>query len=358
MFKMEIKTGNGDMLKQIEELKTKAQDELDQISNASDLETWRVRYLGKKSPLTQILRGLAGLSVEEKKAVGSAANALKVSLEDILRGREQQLKNSQLIEAAARETLDVTLPGRRPPVGHIHPITQTLQEICDIFSSMGFQVMDGPEVELEYYNFDALNIPEGHPSRDKMSSSWIDYTDEQGKRPMLLRTHNTSVSARALASMKPPIRVISPGKVYRYEASDATHTSMFHQIDGVAVDKNITMADLKGTIYEFARRFFGEDRKVRFRCDYFPFVEPGVEMAVECAVCKGKGCRLCGNSGYIEIGGAGMTHPEVLRKAGLDPDVYQSFAFGMGIERQPMLRYGIEDIRLFYNSDLRFLQQF
>jgi phenylalanyl-tRNA synthetase alpha chain len=346
------------MLNQIEELKAIAQEELDRTSNAADLEAWRVRFLGKKSQLTQILRGLADLSIEEKKAVGSAANVLKMALEENLKSKEQQLRTAQIIEAAAKETLDVTLPGRRPPAGHIHPITQTLQEISDIFASMGFQIKDGPEVELEYFNFDALNIPEGHPSRDKMSSSWIDYTDETGKKPMLLRTHNTCVSARALASMKPPIRVISPGKVYRYEASDATHTSMFHQIDGIAVDKNITMADLKGTIYEFARRFFGEDRKVRFRCDFFPFVEPGVEMAVECAVCKGKGCRLCSNSGYIEIGGAGMTHPEVLRRAGLDPEVYQSFAFGMGIERQPMLRYGIEDIRLFYNSDLRFLQQF
>jgi len=191
-----------------------------------------------------------------------------------------------------------------------------------------------------------------------MSSSWIDFKDEKGQRSMLLRTHTTSVSARVLAAMKPPIRVISPGKVYRYEASDATHTSMFHQIDGVAVDKNITMADLKGVLFEFARRFFGENRKARFRCDFFPFVEPGVEMAIECGVCQGKGCRLCSNSGYIEILGAGMTHPEVLRKAGVDPEAYQSFAFGMGIERLPMLRYGIDDIRLFYGSDLRFLRQF
>jgi phenylalanyl-tRNA synthetase alpha chain len=346
------------MLNQIEEIRTRAQTELEQTSDPAGLEAWRVRYLGKKSQLTQVLRGLAELSIEEKKAVGAAANELKIALEKSFKEKELMLKTTLLVEAAARETLDVTLPGRRAPAGHLHPITQTMDEICSIFGSMGFQVMDGPEVELEYFNFDALNIPEGHPSRDKMSSSWIDYADETGKRPMLLRTHNTCVSARALAKMTPPIRVISPGKVYRYEASDATHTSMFHQIDGIAVDKNITMADLKGTIYEFARRFFGEERKVRFRCDFFPFVEPGVEMAVECAVCKGKGCRLCGNSGYIEIGGAGMTHPEVLRRAGLDPDVYQSFAFGMGIERQPMLRYGIEDIRLFYGSDLRFLQQF
>jgi phenylalanyl-tRNA synthetase alpha chain len=346
------------MLNQLETIKFRAQQELENVKEAAELENWRVRYLGKKSELTQVLRGLSGLSIEEKKDVGSAANALKIFLEESFKQKESKLKEAQITAAAAKEIVDVTLPGRRPPIGHLHPITQTVNEICDIFSSMGFQIMEGPEVELEYFNFDALNIPEEHPSRDDMSSSWIDYVDETGRRPMLLRTHTTSVSARALANMKPPIRVISPGKVYRYEASDATHTSMFHQIDGIAVDKNITMADLKGTLYEFAQRFFGEGRKVRFRCDFFPFVEPGVEIAVECAICHGKGCRLCGNSGWIEIGGAGMTHPEVLRKAGLDPEEYQSFAFGMGIERNPMVRYGIEDIRLFYGSDIRFLKQF
>jgi phenylalanyl-tRNA synthetase alpha chain len=346
------------MLNQIEEIKNRALAELVDINDVPSLESWRVRYLGKKSELTQQLRGLAALSIEEKKAVGSAANQLKITLEEKLQLKEKDLKESTFLAQAVKESVDITLPGRRPPTGHLHPITQTIYEICDIFNSMGFQILDGPEVELEYFNFDALNIPAGHPSRDNMSSSWIDYTDEKGKRPMLLRTHNTCVSARAMASMKPPIRTISPGKVYRYEATDATHLPMFHQIDGVAVDKNITMADLKGTLYEFSRRFFGENRKVRFRCDFFPFVEPGVEMSIECGVCKGSGCRLCGNSGYIEILGAGMTHPEVLRRAGLDPEVHQSFAFGMGIERLPMLRYGIDDIRLFYGSDLRFLQQF
>jgi phenylalanyl-tRNA synthetase alpha chain len=346
------------MLDQIQAMESRARQELEKANDAAALESWRVSYLGKKSELTQILRGLANLPIEQKKVVGSAANQLKITLEELFNQKEKSLRESQVLTAAVRQAVDITLPGRRPPIGHLHPITQTILEICDIFTSMGFQITDGPEVELEYFNFDALNIPAGHPSRDNMSSSWIDYTDEMNKRPLLLRTHNTSVSARVLASMKPPIRVVSPGKVYRYEASDATHTSMFHQIDGVAVDKNITMADLKGVLYEFARRFFGENRKARFRCDFFPFVEPGVEMAIECGVCQGKGCRLCGNSGYIEILGAGMTHPEVLRRAGLDPEAYQSFAFGMGIERLPMLRYGIDDIRLFYGSDLRFLRQF
>jgi len=223
---------------------------------------------------------------------------------------------------------------------------------------MGFQIVEGPEVEWDYYNFEALNIPEEHPARDTMSTSWVDKQTDSEERPRLLRTHTTSVTARTIESMKPPIRVIEPGKVYRYEASDATHVPMFHQIDGVAVDKDITMADLKGTLYEFARRFFGEERKVRFRGDYFPFVEPGVEMAIECLVCSGKGCRLCGNSGWIEILGAGMTHPQVLQRGGIDPEVYHSFAFGIGIDRLPMLRYGIDDVRLFYSNDLRFLRQF
>jgi len=346
------------MLNQIQEIKTRAIQELGEINKSPDLDAWRVRYLGKKSELTQVLRNLATLSADEKKVVGSAANVLKNELEGAYQNREQELKQAELLAVSAKESIDITLPGRRSPVGHIHPITQTVQEICAIFASMGFKIVEGPEVELEYYNFDALNIPAGHPSRDNMNSSWIDYTDDEGKRSMLLRTHNTCVSARNLASMKPPIRTVSPGKVYRYEASDATHTSMFHQIDGVAIDKNITMADLKGTLFEFARRFYGPERKARFRCDFFPFVEPGVELAIECAVCKGSGCRLCSNSGYIEVAGAGMTHPEVLRKAGLDPEEYQSYAFGIGIERLPMLRYGIDDIRLFFNGDVRFLQQF
>lgn len=346
------------MLSQLEEIKLRSLEELTKVNEMAGLEAWRVRYLGKKSDLTLVLRGLANLSVEEKRVVGANANTLKNILEESYKNKEQSLRESQILVSAAKEMVDISLPGRRPPTGHLHPITQTLQEICDIFVSMGFQISDGPEVELEYFNFEALNIPEGHPSRDNMSSSWIDHKDEMGNRSMLLRTHCTSNSARALASMKPPIRVLSPGKVYRYEATDATHLSMFHQVDGVAVDKHITLADLKGTLYEFAKRFFGEDRKVRFRCDFFPFVEPGVEVAIDCAVCRGKGCSLCHNSGWIEVGGAGMTHPEVLRRAGLDPEIYQSFAFGMGIERMPMLRYGIDDIRLFYSSDLRFLQQF
>jgi len=346
------------MSPEIEELKQNALRELEAVTSLKELESWRVRYLGRKGELTMILRGLAELPPEERKVIGAPVNVAKANLEDSFKQKEQSLREVQLAALAEGKAIDITLPGRPFPTGRLHPITQTLHEICDIFVSMGFQVVEGPEVEWNFYNFEALNIPKEHPARDTMSTSWVDFETEGGDRPMLLRTHTTSVSARIIETMSPPIRVVEPGKVYRYEASDATHTPMFYQFDGLAVDKGITMADLKGTLYEFARRFFGEDRKVRFRCDYFPFVEPGVEMAIECSVCSGNGCRLCGNSGWIEILGAGMTHPQVLQRGGIDPEVYTSFAFGMGIERLPMLRYGINDIRLFYGSDLRFLRQF
>jgi phenylalanyl-tRNA synthetase alpha chain len=344
------------MTERIEELKQQALGELEKIGNDRDLESWRVHYLGKKSPLTQILRSLSALSIEERKVIGAAANRLKALLEDNAAHKGQALRDASLISAEAKEFIDISLPGRPYPAGHLHPITQTIDEMCEIFTSMGFQVIEGPDVEWDYYNFEALNIPAEHPARDSMSTFWID--TEKGQRQPLLRTHTTAVTARTLEKMEPPIRAVEPGRLFRYEASDATHVPMFTQIDGIAVDKGITMADLKGTLYEFSRRFFGDDRKVRFRVDYFPFVEPGVELAVECIVCKGGGCRLCGNSGWIEILGAGMTHPDVLRRAGIDPEVYTSFAFGIGVERPHMLRYGVDDIRLYFSNDLRFLRQF
>ena len=345
------------VLKQLDELKEKVLAELGGIGGARELEAWRIRYLGKKSQLNEILRGLSSLPIDERKAVGAAANRLKVELEDNL-SQKRKFLGQRRTESDKEERLDVSLPGRRPPVGRLHPVTQVINEMSQIFISMGFQVLEGPEVEWDYYNFEALNIPKEHPARDTMATLWVDYETEDGNRPMLLRTHTSPMQIRVMEKVQPPLRVVVPGKVYRYEAKDATHIPMFYQIEGFAVDKNITMADLKGTLYEFARRFFGRDRKVRFRCDYFPFVEPGVEMAIECAVCKGSGCRLCGNSGWIEILGAGMVHPRVLERVNIDPEVYSGFAFGMGIERIPMLRYGIDDIRLLYGSDLRFLRQF
>ena len=347
------------MLEKLDEIKSKAFDELSSLQNLKELEDWRVRYLGKRSALTQVLRGLASLPLEERKAVGASANELKAFFEHSYRENKKSLKERayQDLEAAVKfEKIDVTLPGRPIPLGRLHPITQMVREICDIFVSLGFQVVEGPEVEWDYYNFEALNIPPDHPARDMFSTFWID--TESGERPMLLRTHTSPMQIRVMERTRPPVRVVVPGKVYRYEATDATHESMFYQIEGLAVDENITLADLKGTLYEFARRLFGEERRVRFRCDYFPFVEPGVEMAIDCFVCGGSGCRLCGNSGWIEILGAGMVHPDVLRRVNYDPDIYTGFAFGLGLERMSMLRYGIEDIRLFYSNDLRFLRQF
>lgn len=351
------------MLQRLEELKQTALRELEAISELSNVESWRVRYLGRKSELTNILRSLAELPIEERKSAGALANKIKNELAAVLEQKTDSLKSVSLKQTTRTDEStavfsDITLPGRPIPTGRLHPITETLHEICDIFVSLGFQVVESNDVELNYYNFEALNIPAEHPARDDMSTFWIDYENERGEKPMLLRTHTTAVSARCAATMKPPIRIIEPGRVYRYEATDATHLTMFHQVDGLAVDKGITMADLKGVFYEFARRFYGEGRRVRFRPDYFPFVEPGVEVAVECAVCHGNGCRLCGNSGWIELGGAGMTHPRVLERGGIDPNEYTSFAFGFGIDRMPMLRYGIDDMRLFFNSDLRFLRQF
>jgi len=351
------------MIQRLEELKQSSLRELDAIKDLPALERWRVRYLGRKSDLTGMLRGLAELPIEERKSAGAAANGIKRTLDDAFEAKSEALKaetQTQALRAGEAEAAraDITLPGRPYPLGHLHPIMETYREICDIFVSMGFQIVESNDVELDYYNFEALNMPREHPARDSQNTFWVDYEDERRERQMLLRTQTTCVTARVIETMKPPIRVVEPGHVFRYEQTDATHLPMFNQVDGLAVDKNITMADLKGVFYEFSRRFYGPDRRVRFRCDYFPFVEPGVEVAVECAVCHGSGCRLCGETGWIEIAGAGMTHPRVLERGGIDPNEYTSFAFGIGVDRVPMLRYGIDDMRLFFGNDIRFLKQF
>ena len=266
---------------------------------------------------------------------------------------QQAIKDAKL--AGGVDAIDVTLPGRSVSLGRLHPTTQIVRQMCDAFSSMGFEILEGPEVESDYYNFEALNIPKDHPARDMWDTIWIS-RDEAN--PTLLRTHTSPMQVRVMEKREPPVRVVVPGRCYRYEATDATHESIFFQIEGLAVDKGITFADLKGTLYEFAKRLFGAERKVRFRCDYFPFVEPGVEMAIDCFVCGGKGCRLCRGTGWIELLGAGMVHPNVLRAVGYDPEIYTGFAFGLGVERVFMLKHGIDDIRLFYGDDLRFLKQF
>ena len=344
------------MLEQLKDLRTQALDELNKVGNPRELEVWRVRHLGKKSNLTKILRSLANLPLEERRKKGAQANEVKKTLELSLEEKKQLLQEVLFTSPLDRREVDVTLPGRPIPTGRLHPTTQILNEICDIFKNMGFQVIEGPDVEWDYYNFEALNIPQHHPARDMFATLWIDAG--KGGKARLLRTHTSPMQIRLMESERPPIRAIVPGRVYRYEATDATHESMFYQVEGLAVDKGITMSDLKGTLFDFCHCLFGEERKVRFRCDYFPFVEPGVEVAIECSACSGSGCRLCSYSGWLEILGAGMVHPDVLSRVNIDPKLYSGFAFGLGVERIPMLRYGIDDIRLFYSNDLRFLRQF
>jgi phenylalanyl-tRNA synthetase alpha chain len=341
------------MLDELNKIKDSATLELQGISDLKALDDWRVAYMGRKGKLTQVLRGLSDLPIDQRKAVGSAANDIKTLLEAELKGRQQAVKDAKL--AGGLDAIDVTLPGRPVSLGRLHPTTQMVREICDAFSAMGFEVVEGPEVESDYYNFEALNIPKDHPARDMWDTIWI---NRDQTIPTLLRTHTSPMQVRVMEQRQPPVRVVVPGRCYRYEATDATHESVFFQIEGLAVDKGITFADLKGSLFEFAKRLFGAERKVRFRCDYFPFVEPGVDMSIDCFVCGGKGCRLCSNTGWIEILGAGMVHPNVLKGVGYDPEVYTGFAFGLGVERILMLKHGIDDIRHFYANDLRFLKQF
>ena len=344
----------------MDELLQVAVRDLERIDNPDGLEQWRVAYLGRRGRLTLVLRGLPQLDLEQRKVMGALGNEAKSKLEALLAQRTEEINQAQLARSAAQERIDITLPGRPITVGRLHPTTQIVREICDAFSGMGFSVVEGPEVEWDRYNFEMLNIPKGHPARDMWNTLWVDYQNEEGEYPMLLRTHTSPMQARVMESLQPPIRVVVPGKCYRYEATDATHEWHFYQVEGLAVDDGITFADLKGTLYEFARRLFGKERKVRFRCDYFPFVEPGVDMSIDCFACQGqgKGCRICRDSGWIEIMGAGMVHPRVLAGVGYDTEKYTGFAFGLGPERIAMLKYGIDDIRLFYANDLRFLRQF
>jgi phenylalanyl-tRNA synthetase alpha chain len=343
--------------KTLKEIASTAEEDIASIKATDKLEEWRISYLGRKGKLTSILRSLGALSQEERHSIGKQANSVKTQLENLFTlSKTEIMKNEHLQKG--QDYIDVTLPGKPLNIGRLHPITQVTKEINSTFSSMGFQVIEGPEVEWDKYNFEMLNIPKDHPARDMFDTLWIDYLDHTGKQSMLLRTHTSPMQARTMERMSPPIRVVVPGKVYRYEATDSTHEWHFSQVEGLAVDKGITFADLKGTLFEFARRIFGPNRKVQFRCDYFPFVEPGVDMSIDCFKCNGKGCRICKKTGWIEVMGAGMVHPKVLTGVNYDPKKYSGFAFGIGLERIAMLKYGIEDIRLFYNNDLRFLEQF
>jgi phenylalanyl-tRNA synthetase alpha chain len=334
-----------------------ARSELAAAGDEQALEAWRIAYLGRKGRLTLVLRTLGGLAEDERKRLGGEANRLKLELESALEERRRELAERKLAAVVEGGRLDVTLPGRPKRVGRLHLVTQTMREIVGIFSSMGFTVYEGPEVETDYYNFEALLLDRDHPARDMQDTLYVDELRD-GEYPFLLRTHTSPNQVRFMEGRQPPIRVIVPGKCYRNEATDPTHEWMLTQVELLAVDEGISLADLKGTLFEFAKRMFGQERKARFRCDYFPYVEPGVDMAIDCFLCGGSGCRTCHHEGWIEIMGAGMVHPQILTNMGYDADRYTGFAAGMGVERIALLRHGIEDIRAFYQNDLRFLEQF
>jgi phenylalanyl-tRNA synthetase alpha chain len=334
--------------RKIEELQEAALREIRQARNPGELEGLRVKYLGRKGALTQVLRSLGQLAPEERRRVGQEANTLKQALEEVLAEALAALK-----EAARRvseKAIDVTLPGRRPALGRLHPLTRINQEVCDIFLHLGFETVEGPEVELDFYNFEALNIPPDHPARDMQDTFY--FNDR-----VLLRTHTSPMQVRTMEKRRPPVRVIAPGRVYRRD-SDLTHTPMFHQVEGLLVDKGVTFADLKGVLTAFVHEMFGPEVGVRFRPSYFPFTEPSAEVDIECVICRGEGCRVCKATGWLEVLGSGMVHPAVFEAVGYDPEEYTGFAFGLGIERIAMLKYGIDDIRLFFENDLRFLRQF
>lgn len=335
----------------LEQIRQKAVSELAQAHDLKQLDALRVQYLGKKGELTAILKQMGGLSAEERPVIGQLANEIRSFIENHIDTRSAELKEEMTLQKLRDERLDVTMPGTLRPIGKKHPLTLVLDEVKEIFLGMGFDVAQGPEVEYDYYNFEALNIPKDHPARDTQDTFYI--TDN-----ILLRTQTSPVQVRVMEQKKPPIRVISPGRVYRSDAVDATHSPLFHQIEGLVVDKGVTMADLKGTLEIFVKRLYGEESVVRFRPHHFPFTEPSAEMDCMCFACHGEGCRLCKGEGWIEILGCGMVHPKVLENCGIDPEEYSGFAFGMGLERIVMRRFGIDDLRLFYENDLRFLNQF
>jgi phenylalanyl-tRNA synthetase alpha chain len=343
------------VLDQLESIESAASRALgNEVADLASLAEWERAWLGSGGAITGILRGMGQLPAELRPEVGRTANQIKQRLSAAYAERKATLEAGALGHRLAGESIDVTLPGRTPLVGTVHPISQMIDEVSEIFAYLGFETVFGPEVETGKYNFDMLNIPANHPARDVWDTIIVD--DDRDE--IVLRTHTSPMQARVMEQRTPPVRVIVPGRVYRFEQQDASHEWMFHQIEGLALDDRITMADLKGTLTELARQLFGEDTRVRFRCDFFPFVEPGVEFAVSCPFCGGKGCRVCKQSGWIEMGGAGMVHPNVLRAVNYDPDTVQGWAFGLGVERLVMVKYGVNDIRAFAGNDLRFLRQF
>ena len=339
------------MKEQIEKIRQSA---LEEIKNANDekvLNDARVKYLGKKGELTLILRGMGGIAPEERPVIGSLINEVRDELENLIEEREMEFKTAEIKRKLEHEKIDVTMPGKKVNLGSVHPITQIIKDMEEIFIGMGYEIADGPEVELATYNFDKLNTPQDHPARDIQDTFYV--TDD-----IVLRSQTSPVQARVMETQKPPIKIICPGVVYRSDSVDATHSPVFHQIEGLVVDKNISMGDLKGTLEMFAKKCLGEKTQIRFRPHHFPFTEPSAEADVSCFVCGGKGCRVCKGEGWIELLGCGMVHPNVLRNCGIDPEVYSGFAFGCGIERIAMAKFGIDDMRLLYENDVRFLKQF
>ncbi len=337
-----------------EKLQAIQEEALKKISESGDLDKLyeiKVDILGKKGKLTEVLKGMKDVAPEERPKIGQMVNDTRKEIEDKMEKMKTKLQDKVLEEKMKNEVIDVTLPANKNKIGHKHPNTLALEELERIFTGMGYEVVEGPEIEFDYYNFEALNIPENHPAKDEQDTFYID-------RNIVLRTQTSSVQARVMENTQPPIRIISPGRVFRSDAVDATHSPSFHQVEGLAIDKDINFADLKGTLADFAKELFGEDTQIKFRPHHFPFTEPSAEMDVSCFKCGGKGCRFCKGEGWIEILGCGMVHPNVLKMSGIDPEKYQGFAFGVGLERIALLKYEIDDMRLLYENDDRFLKQF
>ncbi len=338
------------MEQELQRLQTEAKQQLATLTTTGQLEEFRIRFLGRKGSFSSIMRSLGKASPQERPRLGQLANTIKAEIEDLFSQRQTAISERQVMLAVDKKTIDLTLPGRRPSLGRLHPVTQTMNEVCAIFESLGFSVAEGPDVELDHYNFEALNIPAHHPARDMHDTFYVSDS-------ILLRTHTSPMQARIMETKQPPLRVIAPGKVYRCD-SDITHTPMFHQVEGFLVDKKVSFADLKGILTVFTRKMFEKDLALRFRPSFFPFTEPSAEVDIACVICGGKGCRVCKKTGWLEILGSGMIDPEVFKMVDYDPEIYSGFAFGLGVERIAMLKYGIDDSRLYYENDLRFLCQF
>jgi phenylalanyl-tRNA synthetase alpha chain len=339
------------MRNSLQRIQDQFEREADTASTSQELENLRVKYLGKKGEMTSVLRVMGQLPPEERPAAGQAANETRAAIEAVLEKRSSLVAAQERTRRLVDERIDITLPGIRRSMGARHPLTKAIDEICGIFMGLGYSIAEGPEVELDRYNFEMLNTPAGHPARDTQDTFYITDT-------ILLRTQTSPVQVRVMESTKPPIRIVCPGRVYRSDTIDATHSACFHQIEGLAVDKGITMGDLVGSLQTYARKLFGEETKIRLRPHHFPFTEPSAEVDVTCWACGGKGCRTCKGEGWVEVLGAGMVHPKVLSGCGIDPEIYSGFAFGIGVERTAMARFGIDDLRAMYENDMRFLAQF